>query len=70
MILRSALIVQTLGTVSPVLDDKATDLPVGKDLAVHLAAAHEDLTGKDGDTGEDAANVHAGHAPPLLQRNY
>ena len=72
MILRSALIVQTLGTVSNilVLDDKATDLPVGEDLAVHLAAAHEDLSGEDGDAGEDAPNVHAGHAPPLLQRNY
>ena len=47
-----------------------TYLSIGEDLAVHLAPAHEDLAGEDRDAGEDAANVHAGHAPPLLGRNY
>ena len=59
-------------TTSPInrICGTTTDLPVGEDLAVHLAAAHEDLSGEDCDAGEDAPNVHAGHAPPLLQRNY
>ena len=48
----------------------ATDLSIGEDLAVHLTPAHEDLAGEDCDAGEDAANVHAGHTPPLLGMNY